>query len=92
LLELVHRGGRGIFHITNSGECSWYEFATEIFSLTGQRPELSPITSAEYGAPAKRPAYSALANTRLAEYGLEQPRPWQEALAHYLRLKGRLAA
>ena len=92
LLELVHRGGRGVFHITNAGECSWYDFAVEIFSLLDLNPQLSPTTSSEFGAEAQRPAYSVLDNRRLGELGLSQLRPWREALGDYLRLKGRLAA
>jgi dTDP-4-dehydrorhamnose reductase len=92
LLALIERGGRGTFHITNAGECSWYGFACEIFAMTGQSPLIEPISSQEYGAAARRPAYSVLANGRLAEMDLPQPRRWRDALADYLRLKGRLAA
>ena len=93
LLDLIERGGRGTFHITNAGHCSWFEFASRIFSLLALRPDFAPTTRAEYGAIARRPAFSVLENSRLKEIGLAQPRPWQEALADYLRLKGhRLAA
>ncbi len=88
LLDVIERGGRGTFHITNSGHCSWYEFASRVFSLLNLRPDLTPTTRAEYRAVALRPAYSVLENARLREIGLAQPRPWQEALAAYLRLKG----
>lgn len=92
LLELMALGGRGTFHITNAGQCSWFEFAAEIFAASDLHPQLIAITSQEYGAPAPRPPYSVLANTALKSLGLSQPRPWQQALRHYLRLKGRLAA
>jgi dTDP-4-dehydrorhamnose reductase len=92
LLDLIAKDGRRTFHITNAGECSWYEFAQEIFRLIGLQPNLTPTSTAEYGAPALRPAYSVLENRRIREMGLQQPRPWQEALADYLRVKGRLAA
>lgn len=93
MLEISARGGRGTFHVTNAGECSWYNFAREIFALVNATPDLAPTTSADYGAAALRPAYSVLANTRLQELGIEQPRPWQEALVDYLQLKGhKLAA
>jgi dTDP-4-dehydrorhamnose reductase len=91
LLDVAARGGSGIFHVTNAGQCSWYEFASEAFRLTGLKPDLEAITSVEYGAPARRPAYSVLENACLRPLGLEQPRPWREALRHYLHLKGRLA-
>jgi dTDP-4-dehydrorhamnose reductase len=92
LLELVERGGRGTFHITNAGECTWFEFAGEIFRLLGLDPDFGSTTSAEFAAPAQRPAYSVLANNRLIELGIAQPRPWQEALHDYLRARGHLAA
>ncbi len=92
LLELIEKRGRGTFHITNAGRCSWFEFASQIFDLVELSPDLSPTSSAEFGSAAKRPAYSVLENAHLREIGVEQPRPWQEALADYLRLKGQLAA
>jgi dTDP-4-dehydrorhamnose reductase len=93
VLEIIARGGRGTYHVTNGGQCSWYDFAREIFSLTGLSPNLAPTTSADYAAAAMRPAYSVLENTRLPELGMAPLRPWQDALAEYLQLKGhRLAA
>ena len=93
VLDIAAKGGRGTFHVTNAGKCSWYEFAEEIFNLVNLSPDLSPTTSAEYGAAANRPAYSVLENRRLQELGIHQPRPWQEALTDYLQLRGhRLAA
>lgn len=90
LFDLIERGGRGTFHLTNGGDCTWYEFASEIFRLVGIKPDLSPTTSAEFGAKALRPAYSVLANDRARDLGLEPLRPWQEALRHYLQSKGHL--
>lgn len=93
VLEIIVRGGRGTYHVTNAGECSWYDFAQEIFSLAGLTPDLSPTTSADYAAAANRPAYSVLENARLKALGIGPLRPWQEALANYLKLRGhRLAA
>jgi dTDP-4-dehydrorhamnose reductase len=92
LLEVIAKGGRGTFHITNAGQCSWHEFASEIFRQVGLTPDLQAISSEEYSAKALRPPYSVLENSRLAEVGLKQPRPWREALAVYLRLKGRIPA
>jgi dTDP-4-dehydrorhamnose reductase len=93
VLDIIAKGGRGTFHVTNAGECSWFDFAREIFALTGLSPELTPTTSAEYAAAALRPAYSVLENSRVRQLGVEPMRPWQEALAQYLQLKGhRLAA
>ena len=89
LLELIARNARGTFHVTNSGQCSWFDFAAEIFAQSGMQPELSSLASAEYGAVARRPAYSVLANSRLGELSIPELRPWKQALAHYLTNKER---
>jgi dTDP-4-dehydrorhamnose reductase len=75
----------GLYHLTNAGSCSWYNFAAAIFDLAGVRANLTPITSAEYGAAARRPAYSVLAAPAYSALGLPPLRPWREALAAYLR-------
>ncbi len=90
-LAVLARDGRGTFHITNAGECSWFEVAQELFGLLELTPDLKPTTSAMHNARAQRPAYSVLANRRLIELGIDQPRNWKDALEDYLRLKGRLA-
>ena len=76
----VHRFG--VYHLTNSGECSWYEFARAIFELAGVKADLQPITSAEYGSKARRPAYSVLRTEH--PYLVPTLRPWREALQAYL--------
>jgi dTDP-4-dehydrorhamnose reductase len=81
----------GTFHVTNAGALSWYEFAATIFRLAGLTPDLSATTSAAYGAPARRPAFSALENRRLRELGLPTLRPIEDALTDYLRETGDLA-
>jgi len=75
----------GLFHMTNEGSCTWYEFARAIFELSGTRADLVPTTSELYRAPALRPKYSVLENARLKELGLNQMRHWREALAAYLQ-------
>lgn len=85
--ELLQTEAYGLYHITNSGECSWYEFAGKIFELLGLKPDFRPTTSAEFGANAKRPAYSVLAHERLKRLGLDDLRPWPEALEAYLQEK-----
>lgn len=83
--ELLQTEAYGLYHITNSGECSWYEFAKKIFELLGLKPDLAPTTTAEFGAKAKRPAYSVLAHHKLKRLGLEALRSWEEAVCAYLR-------
>ncbi|MCL4386556.1 MAG: dTDP-4-dehydrorhamnose reductase [Actinobacteria bacterium] len=84
LYELIHTGKYGLYHMTNTGQCSWYDFAVEIFKLAGLSPDISPITSEEFAAKAKRPAYSVLDNENLRAIGIKDMRPWQEALKDYI--------
>ena len=74
----------GIYHLTNRGGCTWFDFAQEIFSLAGMNVKLEPVTAEEYGAPAKRPKNSCLENGRLKQIGIDTARLWQEALNDYL--------
>jgi dTDP-4-dehydrorhamnose reductase len=88
VVELIGRGCYGLYHLTNEGQCTWYEFGRTIFSLLGKRVELVPIDSQTYGAKARRPAYSVLENKRAKEIGLVKFSPWPEALKNYLKKKG----
>lgn len=85
LIPLMRGRAQGLFHMTNSGECSWFRFAQEILRLSGVTAQLAPTTSEAYAAKAKRPAYSVLDNARLRAAGFADLRPWQEALAEYMR-------
>jgi len=81
---LVATDHEGLFHMTNEGSCSWYEFAAAIFEISGLKADLRPTTSQAFNAPARRPSYSVLENHRLKELGLNRMLPWREALAEYL--------
>ena len=83
--RILHTEEYGLYHMTNEGSCTWYEFAHEIFLLNGLNADLSPTTSEVYKAPAIRPPYSVLENARLKELGLNQMRHWREALGDYLK-------
>jgi dTDP-4-dehydrorhamnose reductase len=83
--RMLAHGAPGIYHLTNAGQTSWFDFAREVFRLSGLDPALTAVTAAEYGAPARRPAYSVLAHGRLAAAGEDDLRPWSDALAAYLR-------
>ena len=74
----------GLCHVTSAGATSWHDFAREIFRLEGLAPSLTAVTSAEYGARARRPLYSVLAHDTLRALGIAAPRAWQPALAAYL--------
>ncbi len=88
LLELAQTGRHGTYHITGSGESSWHDFAREIFAQCNLTPDLTPTTTATFGARALRPEYSVLANHALASAGLATMRHWKEALTDYLKRKG----
>lgn len=77
----------GVYHATNDGQCSWFEFASEIFRRAGVRASLRPVAASEWQAPARRPSYSVLANEALRRAGLDMMGPWQDALARYLAKK-----
>jgi len=82
---LINSETYGIWHVTNGGDCSWYEFAAAIFQQAGLHPSLSPITTAESGARARRPAYSVLGHGRLQEAAADDMQPWEDALGVYLQ-------
>lgn len=75
----------GVYHVTNAGACSWYEFARAALELAAIAAPVEPVVTAELGGVAPRPRYSVLANTRLAALGEPPLRPWREALAAHLR-------
>jgi dTDP-4-dehydrorhamnose reductase len=82
---LLRIGASGLYHVTNAGSCTWYEFAAEIFRQAGVNADLSPITSEQFGAPARRPPYSVLSNAKLAAASvLGGLQSWQDALGAYL--------
>ncbi len=87
LAELLTTNAFGTYHITSDGETTWHDFAAEIFRMANVKADLHPISSADFGAAAKRPPYSVLENRGLKTLGIDHMRPWREALAEYLRQK-----
>lgn len=83
LRELVGKG-YGVYHITNSSHCSWFEFAQEIARLNSSVTKIVPTTSEKFIRPAKRPAFSVLNNTMLRLEGIKDLRHWKDALRDYL--------
>jgi len=88
IVHLCRCGARGTLHVTNSGQCSWHEFAEELVrgaGLTGVT--VKPIGAAEFARPPARPKNSVLSSASLRQrYGITLP-PWQEAVQRYLREK-----
>lgn len=74
----------GIYHFSNEGVCSWYDFATEIVRLSGKNCKVNAVTTAEYPTKTKRPAYSVLDKSKIKQtFGLEIPE-WKEALGRMM--------
>ncbi|RIW29348.1 dTDP-4-dehydrorhamnose reductase [Bacillus salacetis] len=77
----------GIYHVSNSGSCSWHDFASEVVRLLNEECTVIPVTSQEYGSTVPRPAYSVLSHKKINEKGIFM-RNWKEALHEYLTKEG----
>lgn len=82
--KLIETDYYGIYHITNSGSCSWCEFAKYIFEIAGVNVKVTPVTASEFARPAPRPSYSVLNNKRWDDNGFEPLRSYKEAIKDYL--------
>jgi dTDP-4-dehydrorhamnose reductase len=82
-LALLDRGVSGIYHVTDGGECSWYEFTLAIAQALGRTCEIEPCTTAEFPRPAPRPAYSVLDLSKTEELLGSMPN-WRKNLADVL--------
>ncbi len=81
--ELCRKHAAGIVHVTNAGNCSWFEFARAIVDSAGLPTEVRPVSSQQMARPAPRPAYSVLSPTSLQRLGIAMP-AWSEALRRYM--------
>lgn len=84
LVDMVQTEEYGKYHATNEGLCSWYEFACEIFKQAGIAVEVTPVTSEEYPAKAKRPFNSRMNKDKLEQRGFQRMPDWKDALHRYL--------
>jgi dTDP-4-dehydrorhamnose reductase len=84
IVELCRKDASGIVHVTNAGECTWFDFAREIVKSAGLATEVRPVSSQQMARPAPRPAYSVLSPASLQRYGIAMP-SWHDALQRYLR-------
>ena len=82
--KLIETDYYGIYHITNSGSCSWCEFAKYIFEIAGVDVKVTPVTASEFARPAPRPSYSVLNNKKWVDNGFEPLRSYKEAIKDYL--------
>lgn len=85
LVDMVETDKYGVYHATNEGICTWYEFACEIFKQAGMSVKVSPVLASEYPAKAKRPSNSRMSKEKLTENGFEKLPDWQDALGRYLK-------
>lgn len=85
LVDMVQTQEYGIYHATNEGICSWYEFACAIFKEAGISMKVLPVSSSEYAAKAKRPCNSRMSKEKLTEKGFDRLPTWQDALHRYLK-------
>ena len=84
---LVKLSPNGIFHVVNSGHCTWHEFACTIVEEIGSTSRVIPISSEHYNRPAARPAFGVLDCSRFTQVTKTTMRPWKEALREYLDLR-----
>jgi dTDP-4-dehydrorhamnose reductase len=86
---IIERGvPGGIYHATNAGACSWFEFARELLALVGVSASIEPIRAEEWKSPTRRPANSVLENRALATLGIDIMPDWSDALARYVSARG----
>ncbi|MEK4176609.1 dTDP-4-dehydrorhamnose reductase [Aeribacillus sp. FSL K6-1305] len=85
VLELIQTEKYGVYHVSNSGHCSWYEFAKAIFEEAGIKVKVNPCTTKDFPRPAPRPAYSVFDHMSLRLNGFRKMREWREALREFLR-------
>jgi dTDP-4-dehydrorhamnose reductase len=84
IIALCRKNASGIVHVTNAGDCSWFEFAREIVEAAGFKTEVRPITTQQMPRPARRPAYSVLSAKSIEKLDIVMP-TWQDALRRYLQ-------
>jgi len=89
--ELVERNLGGLFHIGGGTAISWFDYAELIFRAAGLTPELKPASDREYRTAARRPRYSALANTRMAAEGITPMPPLEDAVRMYVEARRQMA-
>jgi dTDP-4-dehydrorhamnose reductase len=83
IVQLCRKDASGIVHVTNAGDCTWFEFAQDIISGAGLATVVRPVSSQQMARPAPRPSYSVLSATRLRALGIEMP-SWRDSLRRYL--------
>ena len=86
LVDMMETNKYGIYHTTNEGTCSWFEFANEIFKQSNMEVKTNPITTDQYPTAAKRPMNSRMSKGKLIKNGFNNLPTWQDALGNYIKL------
>lgn len=86
VVDMIQTEKYGIYHVTNEGFCSWYEFACHIFKEAGMEVEVTPVSSDAFPAKAKRPSNSRMDKSKLIENGFTPLPAWEDALKRYLKI------
>ena len=84
IVQMCRKNARGIIHVTNRGDCSWFEFAEQIVESADLGTKVLPVSSLQMARPAPRPSYSVLSPSSAQRLGIQMP-AWQDALQRYLR-------
>lgn len=91
IIEIIDSGAwqtmEGIYHYSDLGESSWYDFAKEILRIAEIETRITPCKSSEWQSKAKRPHYSVLDKSRIAKLGIVVLKPWQERLREVITYK-----
>lgn len=91
IIEIIESGAwqtmEGIYHYSDLGESSWYDFAKEILRIAEVETRITPCKSSEWQSKAKRPHYSVLDKSRIAKLGIVALKPWQERLCEAITYK-----
>ena len=85
ILELVDTEKYGVYHVSNSGNCSWFEFAKAIFEISEMKVQVNPCTTADFPRPAARPANSVFEHMSIKLNNFTSVRHWKEALSSFLK-------
>lgn len=85
LVNMFLSNVKGLYHVTNEGYCSWYEFAEFIFKESRKKVKVHPILTKDYKTIAKRPLNSKLSKESLDDIGMKKLPEWQDAVKRYIR-------
>ena len=80
ILQIISNWQPGIYHFSNDGVITWFDFANEIKKITDSKTKINPVSTAEYPTPAKRPAYSVLNKSKLQHTFHVELKDWKQSL------------